>query len=75
MNAEKLSYFEHLCDLLYGGAAGAESQRAGEELAAITENSSFANDIELVVRGGSEQLDISSGTHRTETRSFAWAFH
>ena len=75
MNAEKLSYFEHLCDLLYGGAAGAESQRAGEELAAITENSSFANDIESVARSVGERLDISSGTRRIGMRSFAWAFH
>ena len=75
MNAEKLSYFERLCDLLYGGSAGAESQRAGEELAAITENSSFANDIESVTRSGGERLDISSGTLRTGMRSFAWAFH
>lgn len=46
MNEEKLKYFENLCDCLYGGTGGMEAQKAGEELSAITKNSSFAGDIE-----------------------------
>ena len=46
MNEEKLKYFEKLCDILYGAGGGMEKQKAGAELAEITNSSSFANDIE-----------------------------
>ena len=46
MKEKDLQYFEHLCDTLYGPSQEQDRRRAENEIAAITKNASFANEIE-----------------------------
>ena len=63
MKEKDLQYFEHLCDTLYGPSQEQDRRRAENEIAAITKNSSFANEIEWGTGGSYDPRSILNNSH------------